>query len=232
MAIFSRRTIQRLINENAEFLTKKQLKEHVRRLNRCDENFLDTEWEIVLLNAFSKLGKVIHEPKLKGTNPDIYFTSPTNPNQSFIADIATLSDKGFRKSYPAEDFHDRLIDLVYQRGLPLNSFSLHIDGDYSKVHRGGGKPILKLPTQPNFDKAVFNEKFYAFLDAVANAPNELQRYIVREENIGVVITYSPPKPLRLPSMSSFNYTAITSLTQNTIYNRLQEKAYKLVEAWT
>jgi hypothetical protein len=228
MAIFSRRTIQRLINENAEFLTKTQLKEHVRRLNRLDENFLNTEWEIALLNAFHKLGKVVHEPKLRGTNPDIHFTSRINPNHSFIADITTLSDKGLKQSYPSELFHDRFIELVRQRGLTGDSFALHIDGDNSKVFRGGGKPVLKLPTQPNFSTVVFNEKFNAFLDEIVNAPNEIHRYVVRNENVGIAIIYNPKQRGNLTSHLS--YTLITSLTQNTIYNRLQEKAYKLVNA--
>jgi hypothetical protein len=64
MAIFSRRTLQRLINENASFLTTKQLKKHVDSLNNADEHSLGAEWEVVLLNCFSKAGTVTHEPKL------------------------------------------------------------------------------------------------------------------------------------------------------------------------
>jgi hypothetical protein len=72
MAIFSRRTIQRLINENASFLTTKQIKSHVDNLNNGD---LGAEWEVVLLNVFSKLGRVEHEKNFNGKKPDIYFTS-------------------------------------------------------------------------------------------------------------------------------------------------------------
>jgi hypothetical protein len=52
MAIFCRRTLQRLINENATFLTRKQLVSHVNKLNDGD---LSAEWEVVLLNVFSKV---------------------------------------------------------------------------------------------------------------------------------------------------------------------------------
>ncbi len=91
MAVFSRRTIQRLINENSKFLSTNQTKTHVNTLNlkgrylkrlnegshvnELVETYLNTEWEIVLLNIFDKFGKVIHEQELKksGSKPDILF---------------------------------------------------------------------------------------------------------------------------------------------------------------
>jgi hypothetical protein len=68
MAIFSRRTIERLIHENSNFpnpiqpythLNKLNFKNHVKQLKKgSDINdlisiYLNTEWEIVLLNVFS-----------------------------------------------------------------------------------------------------------------------------------------------------------------------------------
>ena len=59
MVIFSRITNQRLLNENASFLNNEQSQNHQRHLNEGDISF---EWEVVLLNVFSKIGEVIHEP--------------------------------------------------------------------------------------------------------------------------------------------------------------------------
>lgn len=226
MAIFSRRTIQRLINENAEFLKPKQSKTHVNKLNKCDESFIDTEWEVVLLNAFSKLGTVIHEPELKGTNPDIHFTAHSTPSESFIADIATLTDKGLSENYPVEAFRNELMDIVLERGLRGDSFYLEIDTNYHGVFRGGARPTLKLPTKLNFKRLVFNEKFYEFLDEIADAPDKHRSYKVKTESIGIVINYNPQQ---LSSITShLSYTLITSLIQNTLYNSLEKKAGKLV----
>ncbi len=74
MAIFSRRTLQRIINENASFLTKEQQVNHVEKLN---EGNLSFEWEVVLLYIFSKFGKVTHEPKFEKCRKkiDILFSS-------------------------------------------------------------------------------------------------------------------------------------------------------------
>jgi len=104
MAIFSRRTLQRLINENAGFLTKKQVKKHVQALNRANPESLADEWEVVLLNVFSKLGSVIHEPDL-GRRPDIHFVSTLDRSQEFIGDIVTVSDRGIDDRTPIQELH-------------------------------------------------------------------------------------------------------------------------------
>ena len=53
MAIYSRRILQRLINENAAALSRKQVKKHVFELNRMHQTLsLAFEWEVVLLSAF------------------------------------------------------------------------------------------------------------------------------------------------------------------------------------
>jgi hypothetical protein len=85
MTIFSRRTLQRLIDENASFLTRKQTKKHVDALNVADEHSLGYEWEIVLLNVFSKLGTIKHEPPL-GKTPDIHFISRSDSSHAYSGD--------------------------------------------------------------------------------------------------------------------------------------------------
>ncbi len=72
---------ERLINENSHFLKPKQTKIHIEKLNiegkyseqlekgnvanQLAKLYLDSEWEIVLLNVFSKFGNVIHEKEFK-----------------------------------------------------------------------------------------------------------------------------------------------------------------------
>jgi len=101
MAIFSRRALQRLIAENTSILSKKQIRKHVDSLNRMDkERSLATEWEVVLINALSKLGSVVHEKNFGGPRRgDIYFEAKGNPTESFLADITTISTK----AGPGED---------------------------------------------------------------------------------------------------------------------------------
>src|SRR5271157_2256407 len=103
MAIFSRRTLQRLVDENSRFLSASQIKSHIRRLNSKHPNdCLSAEWEIALLNAFGRLGAVQHEPNLGGRcRPDIKFTHSEDVKATFIADVATVSDVGLDAQNPA-----------------------------------------------------------------------------------------------------------------------------------
>ena len=113
MAIFSRRILQRMINENAKILTKEQLMKHIRSLNKDDESSLSTEWEVVLLYVFSKLGKVVHEPDLGGrTRGDLCFTLFTDSNQSFMAEICKVSDAGYEDENPREAFENKLLRII------------------------------------------------------------------------------------------------------------------------
>src|SRR5688500_3912164 len=99
MAVFSRRNVQRMIDENASFLSEDDLVDHVNKLNRNNFQSLDTEWEVAVLNAFSKLGTVEHEKNFGGsTYPDLFFT--TDDGKSVVADVTTISDEGFEERNP------------------------------------------------------------------------------------------------------------------------------------
>jgi hypothetical protein len=59
MAIFSRRSLQQMIDSNTQLLTKDQVEKHVSALNRANEQSLDFEWEVAILYGLSKLGTSI-----------------------------------------------------------------------------------------------------------------------------------------------------------------------------
>src|SRR5256885_2211578 len=138
MAIFSRRTIQRLINENDLFTERSDLKEQVKKLNLVKKtqpkDAISAEWEIIILNVLSKFGKVLHHEKFAGSRPiDIYLKLP---NSSFIADIVSVSDEGTNKQNPVEELNDWLNDTVSKFGYSPNNFEIHLDGKYgSKLYK-------------------------------------------------------------------------------------------------
>jgi hypothetical protein len=61
MAIFARRTIQRMLRENSTFSEPAQLRDFARKLNKADQKSIHSEWELALLNVFAKRGQVAHE---------------------------------------------------------------------------------------------------------------------------------------------------------------------------
>jgi hypothetical protein len=191
MAIFSRRTLQRLIFENRKFLRRGQTKAHLRRLNKSDEFFLDAEWEVVLLNAFSKLGRVIHEQQFNnGPKPDLLFTSLVDPSQSFLADIATISDRGMNELYPIGTLQDRLIEIAQEHNIYPNYLHVHIGG-HNASRFDGSKARIKIPTRLNFDKVIFNQAFLKFINEITKSPSTQRNYRVWDQHTDVWIIYNP-----------------------------------------
>jgi len=138
MAIFSRRTVDRMLRENAAFLTEEQLDQHVARLNTKGFQSLDAEWEVAVLNACSKLGRVQHEPLLDGTSKlDLLFT--TKDGSKFLADITTVSDEGLEEKEPVEAFNIELKKRLKRAGL------LFVDGHSLSVRIL--RPTVSAPGQ-------------------------------------------------------------------------------------
>lgn len=226
MAILSRRTLQRLINENASILSRRQLKDHVRRLEGANlEDALAAEWEVVLLNAFRNVGSVTHEPDLRETTHrfDLHFESPT---VRFISDIVAVSDKGLDELNPIRALNDQLIDVVTERGLRGNSFSLSVEGNASLILRDRTRAQLKMPPRNRFDSEIFNERFFTFLEAIRQRPSEKHTHEIINSSTDITISYDPAQTYG--SMSHLSYTQLNLRTQNAVYNRLQEKGEKLL----
>lgn len=227
MAIFSRRILQRLLNENSQFLPEGQVKKHVVQLNRMPEQLtLSYEWEVVLLNALSKIGNVVHEKNFGGSrNADIYFEAFDNSNAFFVADITAVSDQGLEKSNPFNALSDMLHELVKDHGLRANSFDLQVGRHPGLTYKGGPKVKLKLPGRARFSQVIFGDKFSKFVFDIHQSPNATHRYEVKTNDVDVVISYIPRQ--KYASGGYASYTELHSLTENTVYQALESKASQL-----
>jgi len=229
MALFTRRALQRLINENRRFLTPSQISRQVKILNDPDpsQDWIATEWEIAVLNVFAQLGSVAHELGSPGTTrPDIRFT-PKGDALPVVFDIATVSDRGLHSENPIEHLLNdltRRTEKVRQRGIK-GGFILSV-GETSRAFRGSDPMHLKLPRPGEFKREVFNQHFSTFLEKIADQPDETHGYLVRNERIDLNIRYSPQHPgVALSSYPA--YTAPHSLTRNPIANALKKKGSQL-----
>jgi hypothetical protein len=224
MAIFSRRTVQRLIDENAVFLIGRQLRTHVDKLNRGD---ISAEWEVVLLNAFSKLGKVEHERNFNGKNPDLYFTSAAH-GVEFLADIKTVSDEGIELKNPQRQLNDRLHKEVAEKDIK-GAWDCQIGGNYEEARRTGSMLQLKLPPLSRFDQEIFNEAWEEFAARIKGEPDKVRKYEVKTDRVDLTITYRPSKGWTgsggHPSYKSI--TAREHLIQNSVWNGLVSKSEQL-----
>lgn len=240
MAIFSRRVLQRVLNENGAILATKQLKKHVRDLNRMHETLtLAPEWEIVLLNAFSKVGKVLHESGPAGTS-DLYFEAITNPKQRFVADITTISDQGFDRKHAFDELDDELRRRVEERGFNPSHFHLDVQGNHPEIRRGhyykeradederllykgGVKAELHMPASARFQKEIFNERWEQFLSNLSSsAPHNVFRVYKPQDRINISISFAPGQ--RYGSSTHLSYKQINHLTENRVYEALADKS--------
>ena len=226
MAIFSRRTLQHLIDENASFLSKKQTRKHVDGLNRMNkERSLATEWEVVLVNALSKFGNVAHEKDFGGSSRgDIYFEIKSDPTANLLADITTIS----RRPDPYDTLHEELMRILGERGLQLNFFNLHVGSHYEPGYRGGIRVRLKVPGQGRFKQLIFNEKFDHFLAHISHNPDEPHRYEINTHEVELTIEYNPTQIVSSGTTHlNPEYTTERSLIHNRLHRALERKAYQL-----
>jgi hypothetical protein len=221
MAIFSRRTIHRMLNENASFLTKEQLAQHVSKLNREDFQTIDTEWEIAVLNAFSKLGTVTHEPALEGKAAlDLLFTHADG--SSFLADITSVSDEGFEKETSVKAFDVELGERLRKAGLLYKGWTLSI-GEHRVNYGERRRPAL--PPRGEFAKEIFNANFKAFLRQVKEHPEQSRTYSISTEKTAISLTYNPQGKGFVSHLPVYN--AAMAKDQNPVFNALRMKAKQL-----
>lgn len=228
MAIFSRRDLQRLFDENAAFLTKKQIQKHINELNEAGEDAVAAEWEVVLLNALSKVGTVHHERKFGGSNPDVYFEAEGELTFSFLADITTASDKGLHEQNAIFELYEELREKYKERGLDSNHLYLEADGNSWEVFANKDRARLWIPGKKRFEEVIFNsERFIKFLDEAVRAPNDYHECRF-DDPFDFTIKYEPKRGS--PGMTHFSYTQANSLTRNPVYNALEKKYKQLTKA--
>lgn len=213
--------MQRMLDENASFLTKEQLELHMSKLDGDDFQSLDTEWEVAVLNAFGKLGNVVHEPTLDGpSRPDLLFT--LDDGSSFLADITSVSDEGFEDESPFKAFYVELQERLRKAGLLYKGWTLDV-GEHQVEY--GERRKLALPPRAEFAKEIFNAKFKEFLREVNEHPEQSRTYSVRTEKTAVSLTYNPQGTSFVSHSGVYN-SAMTK-DQNPIFNALRRKAKQL-----
>ena len=195
----------------------------VRRLNLGE---IPTEWEMVLLNAFSKIGTVGYEKDFGGHKKgDIYFEDMGNKGGNFLAEVTTVSDEGLDKLNPVEELIAELNRRAKQNDINPAYFSLRVGDGNKKQYKGGPKAQLKLPGKAYFEERLFGPKFQSFLSDIKRQPAASSRFEIKSKEIDLTLDYLP-KGLHF-NASWISYKVVYSLTENRIYSALHEKAVQL-----
>lgn len=226
MALFTRRVLQRLIFENADFATVSQRQRHADAINRAGPDSLATEWEIAVLNTLSKLALVEHEPQYGNRYPDVRALSKDGGEELFVADIATVYEAGRETQNPISALSDLLIAGAMRAGLQANRLRLQVEGALEGPARNQVMR-LKLPP-PNGLREFFDREVQPFLDQRVREPESRAELTIRSEETQIAVTYDPANRFFGTAYPSF--TASYSSTRNPVYNTLKRKLKQLRDA--
>ena len=226
--LFSRRTIQRMLDENAAWMPLGPLREQVKRLNDPNEpSPLAVIWEVAVLNALSKNVKIEHEPNLV-TRPDVLYRFG---GETVIADVRAISDKERHRRNPVEELNDEMERRVFpliQGGLKggfclsfgLDSFRMQLLGKPAKQ--------LRIPPVSQFEEVIFTSAFEDFLDSLRCSPSEKHSFRIDTPDCSLALSFSPNSAGW--TLDKFRYTQSTILKRNPVWNALFDKKTQLDNA--
>lgn len=219
--IFSRRAIQRRLNELRQSIGDAAVDDLCKRLNRIGPDRLPAMWEVIVLYSLTRLGKIEYEQEISsGRRPDAKFIGSIK----FIADIRTVSDEGLDKANPYQELSEQVEGLKRRLGLPAGGVELTVLGQEDRSKRGA-RTSLRIP-----DRGHLNEFVQNYIEP------EIRKQITERKNI--IELHLDDKfcglSLRIDSkggeFSSGSYPSYSSPTitdKNPVFNALREKARQL-----
>jgi hypothetical protein len=194
------------------------LSHHAKMLNLCKPQSLDFEWEVVVLNA------VTYETSFGGSSvPDLTFASGISAAPEFVADIATVSNKGRHDANPLEFFKRELDRRIRNAGLSPNRFALRVEGSTEGTEQ---HQVLRLhlPLKKNADR-FFDSMFDRFLASCRREPTARHDLSRHQPDLEFMVRYDPGQ--RYQSYSHPAFDVAYSATNNPIHNALKRKANRL-----
>jgi hypothetical protein len=154
MALFSRRRLSVSLHRNSTIVSQEKLKDWVSRLNTISDDYVATEWELILLEVFSQLGSLQYEPEELG-RVDLNFES-ADGRVSFAADIIAISDRQLHKENPAAFFADELRRKLRRAGIIHGTLFYKIgERNHPQGWGRGHERVLLLPHVSAFPQDNF-----------------------------------------------------------------------------
>ena len=224
--IFARRSIQRFVNRLSVTLPREAIEKLVRNMNRNDHASLDFEWEVSVLFALSRIGKIDYEADHGGkSRADATFRLPGQDTVCFVADIATVSDRGLEEENPIPMLSSFLHEKARSLGLS-GGLQYRVEGDLIGKRFGNRKVKLAMPN---------NKKLRAYLDKhVTPRLCEIRDAGLETSDIPICEPYKISITYRKNASASWgshlSYTTPYSLTKNPISTSLKGKAKQLSES--
>lgn len=214
--IFTRRFIQRCINDLSGFVAEPDLRVLVEKLNSQGLNRLPAMWEIVVLSALSKLGYIRYELELpNGKRPDIFFSR--GRALLFMADITTVSDSGLEEANPVDRLRFEIEACRKRLGLPILGINIQVNS-VKEATKKGPRTALLLPPYGEIPSFVA-ERIEPIIKQKMQAGEPLSLRI-EEPGVDLEVSFVNSK---FSSISHASFDLPESLTRNPLYNALDKK---------
>jgi hypothetical protein len=217
--MFSRRTIQSLLDELSKILSETELDEIVGRLNSPRDRLAIT-WEVAVLYGLSRAGQISYQlPLPDGRKPDVAF-APTGSSQiCIVADITAVSDAGYHDDNPVEAFSDEFSRVIQKAGLNPSNFHFQVE-----AQTAGNKIKLRLPKRGT-NAALLKKHLLPFLRKIKVSGHTKDQLVLEEPELSITVSYD--RKQRYMGRGHRMYNQARSIEQNPLWNRLKEKAGQL-----
>jgi len=128
MPIFASRSIENALLRLGRVLPERKVRDLLSKMKAGERSAISTEWEIVLLEAFDRLGVIAHESEtIGGTRPDLWFSDSWTRFPSFVAEIKAVFPQNAAFHEYKDYFFKELTTVINKAGFTLEGFSFHVE---------------------------------------------------------------------------------------------------------
>lgn len=224
MFVFTRRAMQKMLDDIAPWMPEKPLTELIGRLNTPRTNRLPQMWELVWLYALGSVLTVEHERPLPNGKPDLWFSVLAGDRLvPVVADITTLSDSALDSANPFKRLSEAVHEQARKAGMQGGGF--HVSVSHLEAGASGTTKVqLLIPTGPAFEQLV-KRHLKPFARRVAAEPTMPQTLEVDEVGAKFIVEYKGPS--QYSGGSHRAYDGVLNRENNVLFNRLSDKTRQL-----
>lgn len=228
MPIFTRRRLQKMIDELRPFLDGDEASVISRLNDKKPENALGAEMELALTWAISKITDIEIEPDgLAGKKkPDIYSKS-LFPNVESLIEITSVSDSEMSGE---TDMRKITAKLVHEANAIRKRIGKHLYFQFLEVSGYAEGEYFRSRTAPKDFKVTSSIQAQLKCWLKDDLIYTKQKLRLTENGLDVVVTWNEYKKLSQFNFFSSMPSICYSLEDNTLYKRLDDKRKQLRNA--
>ncbi|MGS1126295.1 hypothetical protein ACVCL3_04800 [Rhodanobacter sp. UC4437_H4] len=223
--LFSRRHAQQCIERLKDVVSENELRQFVDALNRPGRDRIIKLWEIVVLDALSRVSPIQHEQPLSdGQRPDFAFPLLVDGQRvDVIGDIRCISDSGLDNQNPIQSLSDEVVRVARKMRVNPDKLDIRVQGKTIGQYRDA-KMTLNLPAKSGIADFVRTE-ITPFLGTVRSAPGRSASIDVQRPDAILTMAYDPDQMFF--RMGHPSYDVSYSIDRNPLWAALKDKADQL-----